>query len=122
MYEVADLAFVGGSLVPAGGHNVLEAAQFGKAILVGPSTENFRDIVEIFRHAEAIRVVSPEPESLIRSFLDLLASDGERAALGQRALQVVRSQQGATQRTVAGLMELLNPQSRMAELASEKRA
>lgn len=122
MYEVADLAFIGEGLVPAGGHNVLEAAQFGKAILVGPSTENFRDIVEIFRHADAIRVLPTEPELLTRSFLDLLANDEERAALGQRALQVMRSQQGATQRSVAALLELLNPQSPIAELASEKRA
>ena len=55
LYQFADLAFVGGSLVPKGGHNVLEAAQFGVAILVGPHTENFRDIVGIFRRADALR-------------------------------------------------------------------
>ena len=54
LYEFADLAFIGGSLVPRGGHNVLEAAQFGTPILVGPHTENFRDIVEIFRRADAL--------------------------------------------------------------------
>ncbi len=59
LYEFADLAFVGGSLVPRGGHNVLEAAQFGTPILVGPYTENFRDIVEVFRAADALRVVTP---------------------------------------------------------------
>ncbi len=58
LYDSADLAFVGGSLVPRGGHNVVEAAQFGRAILVGPHTENFRDIVEIFRRADALRVVA----------------------------------------------------------------
>ena len=55
LYGFADLAFIGGSLVPRGGHNVLEAAQFAKPILVGPSTENFRDIVDIFRRADALR-------------------------------------------------------------------
>ena len=60
LYQFADLAFVGGSLVPKGGHNVLEAAQFGVAILVGPHTENFRDIVDIFQRADALRVVTPE--------------------------------------------------------------
>ena len=59
-YEFADLAFIGGSLVPRGGHNVLEAAQFGAPILVGPHTENFRDIIDIFRQADALRVVSPQ--------------------------------------------------------------
>ena len=49
LYQLADLAFIGGSLVPRGGHNVLEAALFGAPILVGPHTENFRDIVEVFR-------------------------------------------------------------------------
>ncbi len=60
LYEFADLAFVGGSLVPRGGHNVLEAAQFGTPILVGPYTENFRDIIEFFRKADALRVVTPQ--------------------------------------------------------------
>ena len=70
LYEFADLAFIGGSLVPRGGHNVLEAAQFGKAILVGPHTENFRDIVDIFRRADALRVVTPQ--SLTPTVLQLL--------------------------------------------------
>ncbi len=54
LYEFADIAFVGGSLVPRGGHNVLEAAQFGAAILVGPHTENFRDIVDVFRRGRRV--------------------------------------------------------------------
>ncbi len=59
LYQFADIAFVGGSLVARGGHNVLEAAQYGKAILVGPHTENFRDIIDFFRRADALRVVTP---------------------------------------------------------------
>ncbi len=54
LYQFADLAFVGGSLVPKGGHNVLEAAQFGAAILVGPHTENFRDMVGIFQQGRRL--------------------------------------------------------------------
>ena len=54
LYQFADLAFVGGSLVPGGGHNVLEAARFGVPILVGPHTENFRDIIRIFQRADAL--------------------------------------------------------------------
>ncbi len=60
IYEFAGLAFIGGSLVPEGGHNVLEPAYFGVPILVGPYTENFRDIIEIFRRADALRVVTPQ--------------------------------------------------------------
>ena len=59
LYQFADLAFVGGSLVAKGGHNVLEAAQFGIPIMVGPSTENFRDIITVFQRADALCVVTP---------------------------------------------------------------
>lgn len=105
LYAFADLAFVGGSLVPRGGHNVLEAAQFGVAIMVGPHTENFRDIVGFFKQAGALRVVAPE--TLTPTVLELLQNDSERARLGENALEVMKAQQGATERTVAALMELL---------------
>ncbi len=61
LYDFADVAFVGGSLVPKGGHNVLEAAQFGVAILVGPHTENFRDVIGIFQRANASLRVHARP-------------------------------------------------------------
>ena len=105
LYELADLAFIGGSLVPRGGHNVLEAAQFGKPILVGPHTENFRDIVDIFRKADALVVVTPQ--SLTATVQRLLEDDAQRTALGQRAREVMQSQVGATERTVAALLGLL---------------
>ncbi|HKD83569.1 MAG TPA: 3-deoxy-D-manno-octulosonic acid transferase [Terriglobales bacterium] len=104
LYEFADVAFIGGSLVPRGGHNVLEAAQFGKAILVGPHTENFRDIIEIFHRSDALRVVTPQ--TLTSTVLRLLEDDAERTALGERALQVMLSQRGATEKTVSSLLRL----------------
>jgi 3-deoxy-D-manno-octulosonic-acid transferase len=117
LYEFADLAFIGGSLVPRGGHNVLEAAQFGAPILVGPHTENFRDMVEVFRRADALRVVTSG--SLTATVLQLLENNEERAALGRRAAEVMRSQQGATERTVNALLELLPESAKvMAELSS----
>ena len=120
LYEFADVAFIGGSLVPRGGHNVLEAAQFGKAILVGPHTENFRDIVDIFRRADALHVVTPQ--SLTPTVLQLLESHDERAVLGQRALEVMRLQQGATERTVNALLGLLSERAPAATASPEKRA
>jgi len=105
IYELADLVFVGGSLVPRGGHNILEAAEFGKPVLVGPSTENFRDIIDAFRRADAVRFVTPQ--SLTPTVLDLLSHDDERRALGERALAVMRSQQGATEKTVTALLATL---------------
>jgi 3-deoxy-D-manno-octulosonic-acid transferase len=106
LYAFADLAFIGGSLVPRGGHNVLEAAQFGKAILVGPHTENFREMVETFRKAGALRVVTPE--SLTSATMHLLEHDDERASIGSRAAAIMGSQQGATARTVTALLDLLS--------------
>jgi 3-deoxy-D-manno-octulosonic-acid transferase len=105
VYEFADLAFIGGSLVPRGGHNVLEPAYFGVPILVGPYTENFRDIVDIFRRADALRVVTPE--TLTPLMLDLLASIEERERLGHNARNLMHSQQGATRRTAKALLALL---------------
>ncbi len=105
IYRLATLAFVGGSLVPSGGHNILEPAQFGKAILVGPHTENFRDIVEIFRRAHAVRVVSSQ--ELEQKGWPLLDDDTTRNALGERARQVFESQTGARERTMDALKVLL---------------
>ena len=119
LYEFADLTFIGGSLVPRGGHNVLEAAQFGKAILVGPHTENFRDIIDIFRRADALRVVTTQ--SLAPTVLQLLENHDERAALGQRAFEVMHSQQGATERTVKALLGLLQEYAPVAAVWLEKR-
>jgi 3-deoxy-D-manno-octulosonic-acid transferase len=121
LYEFADVAFVGGSLVPRGGHNVLEAAQFGTPILVGPYTENFRDIIDVFREADALRVITPQ--SLTATVLHLLEDRDERAALGRRAFEVLRSQRGATERTVSALLELLSEQGALghAEMIPERR-
>src|SRR5271165_5343340 len=120
LYEFADLAFIGGSLVPRGGHNILEPALFGTPILVGPHTENFRDIIEVFRRADALRVVTPQ--SLTATVLELLEHDDDRRALGRRAFEVVRSQQGATERTVDALMDLLPESARVPAEASKRQA
>ncbi len=105
VYALADVAIVGGSLVPRGGHNILEPAQHGVPILVGPHMENFRDIVAIFRQADAVRVVTPA--ELPDTLLALLNNDSERRALGARAAEVVRAQTGATERTLDALAALL---------------
>jgi 3-deoxy-D-manno-octulosonic-acid transferase len=120
MYEVADIAFVGGSLVPRGGHNIVEAAQFGKATLVGPHTDNFRDIMDIFKRADAVRVLTTTP--LAQTFLELLGDREAREGLGRRALEVMRSQQGATERTVAELLRVLRLEVPAVEVHSEGRA
>ena len=105
LYALADVAFVGGSLVPRGGHNIIEPAQYGAAIVVGNHTENFRDIVSLFQERDAVKVVGPAELPLM--LMELLADDKERRALGQRAAETMRSQVGATERTANELQELL---------------
>jgi 3-deoxy-D-manno-octulosonic-acid transferase len=105
LYALADVAFVGGSLVPRGGHNLIEPAQHGVAVVVGNHTENFRDVVSLFQSRDAVRVVGPR--ELPRMLLELLANDTERIALGRRAAETMRSQSGATARTAEELQKLL---------------
>ncbi|MCI0403380.1 MAG: 3-deoxy-D-manno-octulosonic acid transferase [Acidobacteria bacterium] len=105
VYALGAIAFVGGSLVARGGHNVLEPAQHGVPILVGPHTENFRDIIGIFARADALRVVTPD--NLAEAMLELLGDDSARVALGRRGAEVFRAQAGATARTLAALERLL---------------
>jgi 3-deoxy-D-manno-octulosonic-acid transferase len=107
LYSLADIAFVGGSLVPRGGHNVIEPAQYGVAIITGNHTENFRDIVALFQSRDAVRIVGVAELPLLLK--QLIADDTERRALGRRAQETLRSQQGATARSVEALQALLTP-------------
>jgi len=105
LYALADVAFVGGSLVPGGGHNILEPARYGSAIVVGEHTENFRDIVELFRQQNAVRVTNPS--DLEKDLLGLMEDESERLKLGERGNEVLQTQTGATDRTLSALAELL---------------
>ncbi len=106
VYGVATVAFVGGSLVAKGGHNPLEAARFGVPVVMGPSYENFREIVDGMRAADAIRIVGAE--GLAGALAEEL-KDG--AAMGARGRVFFESQAGATGRTVAALLELIREKS-----------
>jgi 3-deoxy-D-manno-octulosonic-acid transferase len=110
LYALADVAFVGGSLVPRGGHNIIEPAQHGVAIVTGNHTENFRDIVGLFQSHDAVRIVTLAELPLM--LMHLLADEGERRALGRRAKETILSQMGATSRTVEALRELLSDEVR----------
>jgi 3-deoxy-D-manno-octulosonic-acid transferase len=104
MYELANVAFLGGSLSRDGGHNPLEAARFGVPVLMGPSYENFREIVEGMRAADAIRIFGDTEPDMGKAFEDLLWLDTE---MGQRGRLFFEAQSGATQRTVDALLELV---------------
>jgi 3-deoxy-D-manno-octulosonic-acid transferase len=109
LYALADVAFVGGSLVPRGGHNIIEPAQHGVAIMVGNHTENFRDIVATFESRNGVRVVGAAEFPLV--LMDLLSNEGERIALGRRGAETLRSQMGATEKTLRALEQLLEASS-----------
>jgi 3-deoxy-D-manno-octulosonic-acid transferase len=109
VYALAQAAFIGGSLVPAGGHNPLEAAQFGVPIVMGPGYENFRDIVEKLRAREAIRIVAPA--ELKNALAKVLADSAAAKAMGSRAQAVFEKEAGATDRAVAALIEVLGVQA-----------
>jgi 3-deoxy-D-manno-octulosonic-acid transferase len=106
MYELASVAFVGGSLVRRGGHNPLEAARFGVPVVMGPSYENFRDVVERMRDADGILIVENR-EEFEAALIDLLKNRERAAAIGERGRAVFEAQAGATARTVEALMALL---------------
>jgi 3-deoxy-D-manno-octulosonic-acid transferase len=105
LYSLATVAFVGGSLVPRGGHNILEPALYGVPIVTGNHYENFRDIVNLFSSRNAVRIVGLAELPLV--LIELLESSEERATLGQNALAALASQRGATEATVTALRQLI---------------
>ncbi len=105
LYSLATVAFVGGSLVPRGGHNILEPALYGVPIVTGNHYENFRDVVNFFTSRNAVRIVGLAELPLV--FMELIDNSDERATLGKNALAALESQRGATDRTVAALVELM---------------
>ena len=107
IYGLADVAFVGGSLVPKGGHNIIEPARHGVAIVVGNHTENFRDIIWLFQTHNAVRIVGPAELPLV--FMELISNEAERKTMGQHAAETLREQAGATAKTFSALEKLLPP-------------
>ena len=96
-YGASDIAFVGGSLVPVGGHNLLEPAVLGLPILTGPHVENFVAVTAMLVEAEAVIQVEDGPE-LEAALLALAKDSSRRAKMGERAQLVVAKNRGATDR------------------------
>lgn len=105
VYLLATVAFVGGSLVPAGGHNPLEPAQFSVPIVMGPFTENFRGMVAALLEQEGIRVTPPE--RLEEALRELLASP-EAQKMGVHARRVFEEQAGASQQCLSTIESILS--------------
>jgi 3-deoxy-D-manno-octulosonic-acid transferase len=106
VYSLATVVFVGGSLVPSGGHNILEPAVAGKPVIVGPYMENFQEIAEKFR-AEGAMVQVTSAEELAREVTSLLTDEARRRNLGERAKSLVDRNRGAVRNTIDGLAGLV---------------
>ena len=119
VYSLAAVAFVGGSLIPAGGHNPLEPAQFGVAIIMGPHYANFRTITDDLLAHKGVRIAARgelaealiERTCLVTDATDPLRDRTEAVTMGERARQVFEHQAGATARCVDAMRELLSPGS-----------
>src|SRR5262249_25764917 len=104
-YRAAEAAFVGGSLAPYGGHNPLEPAACGAAVVMGPHDQAQRDAVRALARARGIWMVSG-PEALSSAFEALLGHDELRATRAAAALRVAAAERGSGARAVARLREL----------------
>lgn len=107
LYRLAAAAFIGGTLVPKGGHNPLEAARFGVPVTVGPSMENFREMAEQFDRTQAWRRAADATAlgEIWKGWLDDPAAAREQ---GARAAQLVEENRGALDKTLAMLEPLVN--------------
>lgn len=104
-YAASNVAFVGGSLVPTGGHNLLEPAALGKSVLTGPHTFNFQATQDFIRAGAAIVVESPQ--QLAEQALLLLQNEDQRNEMGARAKNIVEENRGALERLMVTLESII---------------
>jgi 3-deoxy-D-manno-octulosonic-acid transferase len=97
LYALADVVFVGGSLIPKGGHNILEPAVFKKPVLFGPHMNNFREMAELFVRQQAGFMVS-DSASLAQRLIELHGDSRLRNVTGERGAQILATNRGATER------------------------
>ena len=111
VYQIATVAFVGGSLVATGGHNVLEPAVFGKPIVFGPHMENFAEIADAFV-SNGAGVQLAGDEQLDEAFVSLMSDPVRRARLGAAARALVEANRGAKEKSMTVLADLLPRETR----------
>lgn len=120
IYSLAAVAFVGGSLIPGGGHNPLEPAQFAVPIVMGPHYANFRAITDNLLAHGALRIAARD--DLAAVLINLLQDRDAAAAMGESACRVFTEQAGATGRCVEALRTLLATGMRREKLSREQPA
>ncbi len=112
--ELADVVFIGGSLVPTGGHNILEAAYWAKPVIFGPHMENFEEITRLFLASNA-GIQVRDASDLAECVLDLFRDPAAGQRLGERAKEVLEKQTGATDRVLEQIVRLLAQPSQLAQ-------
>ena len=118
LYGLSEVAFIGGSLVPKGGHNPIEAALCAKPLIMGPEVFNFAEIAAAFADQGCLTRVRDAPQ-LAQAVLDSLRNEeAGRAALGQSALQAVKANGGASQRLLCLLRGTLDGEARCNAVAT----
>ncbi|HEX4031662.1 MAG TPA: 3-deoxy-D-manno-octulosonic acid transferase [Terracidiphilus sp.] len=105
VYSLATVAFIGGSIVPSGGHNPLEPAQFAVPVVMGPHYANFRAITDDLRAHHAIRIAAKE--ELAAALIEMIQNPEQADAIGVRAAEVFERQAGATERCMAAMRAVL---------------
>ena len=106
VYRFAAAVFVGGSLVPRGGHNIIEPAAFARPIIVGLHTENFRQVISDFARGNAL--VQTDASGLARELISLLSHPAAAQAMGERARNILLKNKGATECTIRAIKEVVS--------------
>jgi 3-deoxy-D-manno-octulosonic-acid transferase len=106
LYNLATVVFMGGSLIPHGGHNFIEPAAYAKPIITGSYVHNFKDVCELFVSNDAIEVVYNANE-LTNSLKKLLSDENKRKEMGEKAKKVVFDNRGSTDRNIFLIKQFL---------------
>ena len=106
LYSLAKIVFIGKTLTVGGGQNMIESACLGKPTIVGPMTQNFKDVVAIFLKSEGLVQVD-DPRELLEEMRKLLSNPEKARAIGKAAQQTVENHQGATLKTIKEIRQLL---------------
>ena len=107
LFQAADVAFMGGSLVPIGGHNLLEPASLGKPTLIGPHYFNFSDVTRQLSDQKGCLIIQNSDE-LAKRLLELLQDKQLQQKMGMKAFDVVHANQGAQRRTLQAIAGVFN--------------
>ena len=120
VYGLGDVIYIGGSLIPHGGHNILEPAAHGKAIIVGNQMFNFKDIHALFRNRNAVVTVT-NGEELTRETLRLFGDAAERARLEAETLAIINENKGASEKSARILVEMLETYESCRSIRAQER-